>query len=104
MGARVNYIFDDGTEALVVLYSHWGADSIVSDLEKAFAHAEPRKGDNSYWTRMVISYLLKDEILRETGYGIFAINRSEMNTLDNWGENVVISVHTAVHNYEGMYA
>jgi hypothetical protein len=104
MGARVNYIFDDGTDALVVLYSHWGADSIESDLEKAFAHAEPRKGDDSYWTRMVISYLLKDELLAETGFGIFAINRSEINTLDNWGENVIISVRTAVHNYEGVYA
>lgn len=100
MGARVNYIFDDGTDALVALYSHWGADSIEHDLSSAFAHAAPRKGDYSYWTRMVISYLIQGEILDETGYGIFAVTRDEMKTLDNWGENVIINCETATHNYE----
>ena len=95
MGARVNFIFDDGSEALTVLYSHWGADTYEADLEEAFAHAAPRLGDDSYWTRMVISYLIKDEVLAETGYGIFAITRSEMNSLDNWGDNVIVSCKTA---------
>ena len=100
MGARVNYIFDDGSEAVTVLYSHWGADTIESDLEEAFAHAEPRKGDYGYWTRMVISYLIKDEILDETGFGIFAVPRSEINELDNWGENVVINCETATTDWK----
>ena len=106
MGARVNYIFDDGSQALTVLYSHWGADSIEADLDEAFAHASPRKGDYSYWTRMVISYLINDAnaVLDETGFGIFAITRDEMNSLDNWGENVVISCETATHDYSGVYA
>jgi hypothetical protein len=104
MGARVNFIFDDGTNSLVVLYSHWGADSIVSDLQSAFAHAEPRKGDYSYWTRMVISHLIQSELLEETGFGIFAINRSEMASLDNWAENVVIDCTTASFEYNGVYA
>lgn len=103
MGARVNYIFDDGSQALTVLYSHWGADSIESDLSGAFAHAAPRKGDYSYWTRMVISYLIEDEIRAETGFGIFAITRDEMNSLDNWGENVIISCETATYEGSGMY-
>lgn len=98
MGARVNYIFDDGTDSLVVLYSHWGAGSIGDDLQYAFEHAEPRKGDNSYWTRMVISYLIQEQVLDETGFGIFAITRPEIETLDNWGENVVIDVATATYN------
>lgn len=104
MGARVNYIFDDGSQALTVLYSHWGADSIAEDLHMAFEHAEKRKGDYSYWTRMVISYLIQDAVLDETGYGIFAITRDEMDTLDNWGDNVVINCETATHNYERQYA
>ena len=101
MGARVNYIFDDGTQALTVLYSHWGADSIEYDLQEAFAHAQPRLGDYSYWTRMVISYLINDAkaILDETGFGIFAITRDEMNSLDNWGVNVIVSCETATHDY-----
>lgn len=101
MGARVNYIFDDGADSLVVLYSHWGASSINADLEAAFAHAAPRKGDYTYWTRMVISYLIQEQLLDETGFGIFAISRSEMNSLDNWGDNVIISCETASHDYEG---
>jgi hypothetical protein len=95
MGARVNYIFDDGSDSLVVLYSHWGADSIESDLSGAFAHAQPRKGDTTYWTRMVISYLIEDEIRAETGFGIFAVSRDEIDSLDNWAENVIINVNEA---------
>jgi hypothetical protein len=95
MGARVNYVFDDGSDSLVVLYSHWGADSIEHDLSGAFAHASPRKGDSSYWTRMVISYLIEDEIREETGFGIFAVNRNEIDSLDGWAENVIINVNEA---------
>ena len=80
MGARINFIFDDGAESLVGLYSHWGADSWQEDLAAALEHAQPRNGDHSYFTRMVISYLMKDEILEETGYGIFGINRSEIGS------------------------
>jgi hypothetical protein len=106
MGARVNYIFDDGTDSLVVLYSHWGADTIAEDLDVAFEHAQNRKGDYSYWTRMVISYLINDAkaILEETGFGIFAITRSEMESLDNWGDNVIINCKDATHNYGKVMA
>jgi hypothetical protein len=90
MSARVNYIFDDGSDALVVLYSHWGADSIESDLEQAIVHASPRKGDLSYWTRMVISHLIRDHLLDETGYGIYAIARDEINGYTNWFADVVV--------------
>ena len=102
MGARVNFVFDDGTDSLVVMYSHWGADSWQDDLRCAFEHAEPRLGDNSYWTRMVISYLIQDELLDETGYGIYAIKRSEVHELDSWAELVVIDVENATHNYGGF--
>jgi hypothetical protein len=104
MGARVNYIFDDGSEAITVLYSHWGADSIAEDLDMAFEHALKRKGDYGYWTRMVISYLIKDQLLEDTGFAIFAIPRTEISELDNWGENVVIFCETATHDYERSYS
>ncbi len=80
MGARINFVFDDGTESLAVLYSHWGEDTWRDDLAGALEHAKPRRGDTSYFTRMIISYLLKDELLLETGYGIFAINRAEIGS------------------------
>ena len=78
MGARINFVFDDGTESLAVLYSHWGEDTWQDYLAGALEHAQPRKGDYSYFTRMVISYLIKDEILEETGYGIYAIGRDHV--------------------------
>ena len=100
MGARVNYIFDDGTDALVALYSHWGADSIDYDLQEAFRHAEVRRGDHSYWTRMVISYLIQGQVMDETGFGIYAIKRGENLAL--WGEPAVtIDCATAQHDYVG---
>ena len=74
MGARVHFVFNDGTDSAVVLYSHWGADTWEHDLAEAIKYAEPRKGDTSYFTRMVISYLIKDELMSETGFGIYAMH------------------------------
>ena len=40
----------------------------------ALQHAKPRLGDSSYGTRMIISYLIQDSVLEETGFGIYAID------------------------------
>jgi hypothetical protein len=74
MGARVHFVFNDGTDNAVVLYSHWGADSWEQNLAQAIRHAQLRLGDTSYFTRMVISHLMLKEILDDTGFGIYAIN------------------------------
>ena len=81
MGARINFVFDDGSESLPVLYSHWGESTWQDDLAGALFHAQKRNGDYQYFTRMVISHLIKDEILMETGYGIYAIKRTEISEL-----------------------
>ena len=75
MGARINFVFDDGTDSLVNLYSHWGESNWKDDLVHALVHAQNRKGDYSYFTRMVISHLMKDQMLDETGFGIYAIDQ-----------------------------
>ena len=90
MGARINFVFDDGTESLAVLYSHWGENTWQDDLAGAIFHAQIRKGDHSYFTRMVISHLIKDYVLDETGFGIYAINRSEIN--NNFDKTVVLDL------------
>lgn len=80
MGARINYIFKDVEAAIgepsshVVLYSHWGETEWQRDLSMALQHAKPRWSDASYCTRMVISYLIQDSVLEDTGFGIYAIN------------------------------
>jgi len=81
MGERINYVFDDGTETLTVLYSHWGATNWEDDLIAALDHAKPRYRDYSYFTRMVISHLIREHILDETGFGIYSVARWEMSDL-----------------------
>ena len=90
MGARINFVFDDGTDSLVNLYSHWGESNWKDDLVGALIHAQPRKGDYSYFTRMVISHLIKDYVLDETGFGIYAISRSEI--ANNFDKTVVLDL------------
>jgi hypothetical protein len=98
MGARVHYVFNDGTKHAVALYAHWGADSWEQDLAQAIRHAEPRKGDYSYWTRMVISHLIQNELLDETGFGIYAI--SPNSTPSIYDEVVEIDlVNSTVNGY-----
>lgn len=75
MGARINYVFKDSdTHPAVVLYSHWGETEWRRDLAMALEHAKPRWSDDTYATRMMISYLIQDSVLEETGFGIYAVN------------------------------
>ena len=67
MGARCTFVFKQSEDLAVALYSHWGEDSMYVDLAQALQHAAVRKGDNEYYVRMAISYLMQDSILDETG-------------------------------------
>lgn len=75
MGARINYVFKDSdVHPAVVLYSHWGETEWERDLAMAIQHSKPRWIDDTYATRMMISYLIQDSVLEETGFGIYAVN------------------------------
>ena len=92
MGARIHYVFKDvEDEASVVLYSHWGETEWQRDLAMALQHSKPRWSDNAYFNRMMISYLMQDSILDETGFGIYAINNDEY---EFWDTTVVIDFNT----------
>jgi hypothetical protein len=54
-------------------------------LAAALNQARPRlqMGDIAYGTRMVISYIIKDSILDETGYGITAMDPSDQGFLEH---------------------
>ena len=101
MGARVNFVFKDGTDHALVLYSHWGADSWAYDIANAINHAAKRiaMDDHSYTTRMMISYLMSESILDETGYGIFAISGPNTYLYD---ETVVIDLINKTVNDVGF--
>ena len=87
MGARINFVFKDGTDSSVVLYSHWGQTGWENDIAGALVHAKPRWFDSSYAARMMISYLIKDSVLEETGFGVYAV---QGNNFDLGEQTVVI--------------
>jgi hypothetical protein len=56
---------------------------MYQDLAQALQHAAVRKGDIEYYTRMAISYLLKDSILDETGFGLYACDPNDLGFMDH---------------------
>ncbi len=92
MGARIHYVFKDVEAAIgepashVVLYSHWGETEWQRDLAMALQHSKPRWSDASYFTRMIISWLMQDSIFDQTGFGIYAIN----NLNEDLGDTTVV--------------
>ena len=83
MGARCTFVFKQSEDLGVALYSHWGEDSMHSDLANALQHAVVRKSDTEYYTRMAVSYLLQDSILDETGFGLYACNPNDLGFADH---------------------
>lgn len=99
MGARINFVFKDSEQGpMVVLYSHWGQTEWERDLAMALQHSKPRWGDSSYGTRMIISYLMQDSVLEETGFGIYAISND--GSLDLGEQTVLVdfTTHTVTDN------
>lgn len=82
MGARINFVFKDGTDSSVVLYSHWGEIEWHRDLAMALKHSKPRWSDYPYFNRMMISYLMQDSILDEIGFGIYAVTGTNFDLGD----------------------
>jgi hypothetical protein len=83
MGARCTFVFKQSEDLAVALYSHWGEHEMHSDLAQALQHAAVRKSDTEYYTRMAVSYLLKDSILDETGFGLYACNPNDLGFADH---------------------
>ncbi len=83
MGARCTFVFKQSEDLAVALYSHWGEYGMYEDLAAALEHAAPRKGDNTYYVRMAISYLLQDSLLEETGFGIYACTPNDLGFMDH---------------------
>jgi len=87
MGARINFVFLEEIEGpSVVLYSHWGQDYWQVDIANALQHSQPRWQDSSYFTRMMISYLIKESVLDETGFGIYSVSGTNFDL----GEQTVV--------------
>ena len=83
MGARCTFVFKQKEDLAVALYSHWGEDSMYEDLARALQYAAPRNGDKEYYVRMAVSYLLKESILEETGFGLYACDPNDLGFMDH---------------------
>lgn len=85
MGARCTFVFKHSDDHAVALYSHWGEDGMYQDLAAALQHAKPRiaMGDHAYATRMAISYLMQDDVLGETGFGIYPCDPFDQAFMDS---------------------
>ena len=86
MGARINFVFKDGTDSSVVLYSHWGQTEWEHDIAGALQHAKPRWSESAYGTRMMISYLIQNSVMDETGFGIYSVSGDNFDL----GEQTVV--------------
>jgi hypothetical protein len=76
MGARTNFELKD-SKGSVWLYSHWGGDSKVADLQAAIEKAKPRWDDPSYAMRIVVSQLIGSDWDSETGFGLSSYESGE---------------------------
>jgi hypothetical protein len=110
MGARINYVFKDGRDSSVVLYSHWGQSEWQTDIAAALLHAKPRWGDSEYGTRMMISYLIKDSLMDETGFGIYSVSGEDYDlgdqtvVIDFTNKTVEDNVAVSWDNFINAYA
>lgn len=71
MGDRgqVQIISAEGSPDLF-FYTHWGASNLENVVASAIMRGGARLGDEEYFNRIIFSEMIKDEVLKETGYGI----------------------------------
>jgi hypothetical protein len=105
MGARCTFVFKHSEDKAVALYSHWGEDNMYIDLAGALTHAAPRieMKDAAYATRMAISFLLQDNLMDETGFGIYPCDPS--NHLGLMDHPIVINfINNTVEDDTGVHS
>lgn len=69
MGDRNNIKVTYHTGDSVYLYSHWGGSGLRDIVQRAL-NTSGRVSDESYFTRVLFSRMVADDIEGETGYGI----------------------------------
>ena len=70
MGDRANFGFKQSNGQTIVLYGHWAGENMLSNLASAVLAAESRWTDESYATRIAISYLIGNDWTQTTGWGL----------------------------------
>lgn len=102
MSATCNFVFNQSNGLAVVVYSHYGRERRHSDLASALRHARRRMGDHPYFVRMAVSYLIKDFILDEVGFGIHASEKNDVDFIYFPAITINVSDRTVVDD-TGIY-
>ncbi len=74
MGDRSNIIIVYENDDKIGFYTHWGGSHLPNTLKDALIRGKNRWDDESYLARIIFSEMIKEEILEETGYGIYPVN------------------------------
>ena len=73
MGDRANVGIKTSNNDIIFLYLHWGGMDRHEILANAISHAMVRDGDESYFTRILVSRIVDTDWDKTTGVGM-AIN------------------------------
>lgn len=78
--AQIKFIFDDDGKC-IYFYTHWSGSVLHKILANALKRGKDRWMDEEYLARIVFSEMIKDEVLKDTGYGIGPGKHGDIHTL-----------------------
>jgi hypothetical protein len=97
MGDRANIGIRTSNNNTIFLYLHWGGMDRHEILAKAISHAMVRDGDESYFTRILISRIVDTDWDKETGVGM------AINELPTMGDGYDIPVYSYTDKTISIY-
>jgi len=71
MGDRSNIKVIFENEKTVGFYTHWGGSELQNTLKDALIRGQDRWDDSSYLARIIFSEMIREDVLGETGFGIY---------------------------------
>jgi hypothetical protein len=90
MGDRANIGIRTSNHNTIFIYLHWGGSDRHEVLAKAISHAMVRDGDESYFTRILVSRIIDTDWDKETGIGM------AINELPTMGDGYDIPIYNYV--------
>jgi hypothetical protein len=97
MGDRANIGIRTSNNNTIFIYLHWGGSERHEILAKAISHAMVRDGDESYFTRILVSRIVDTEWDKETGVGM------AINELPTMGDGYDIPIYSYVDKTISIY-
>lgn len=97
MGDRANVGIRTSNHNTIFLYLHWGGMDRHEILANAISHAMLRDGDESYFTRILVSRVIDTDWNKETGVGM------AINELPSSGDGYDIPVYDYVDKTISIY-